>query len=667
MTKLTWLLMILCPLTLFAQEGGMRELKDDADTTSIAETEHQFDEYYHEDYDWDTTRNTVTELTPEEMQMSAVIVLDKRIIEIVENGDDYEMIITKHRIVRVLDDKGIDYYNKVYVPMNDVSDVIQLKARSISPSGEVTVLNEENIKKLDNYENYGNYTLFAMEGVQKGGEIEYIYTLRKDFQVFGSEIFQTWVNVKEADFTLITPERLIWKTHSFNGFPEMEMEHDGDLRIGEVTMKNIPALAEEDYSAHEADRMRIGYKLNKIQGQDRPLLTWDDAANHYYGVMHGGVDGKKLSKFMKGMKLSKKMSQEEQVLAVEDYLKRNIAVKDESGGAYSNPNLIMDRKYGNEVGLVRLYIAILESLDIRYKLVVSCSRYDAKFVDNYEDFTNFQEFLLYFPQFDKYISPQNIEYRLGVPPSYLGGNKGLFINSEYSGYLDIIKIGDMESNQSLLDAELIIDPSMEFVTVKKKQDWLGYRAIQYRGILTYVDEDQEQQFLESLVASAIDDADIKTTVISNRDILDGVDNKKPLTLNATYTSEAILESAGNYYLLKVGDVIGTQSELYQETERQTDIEFYFPNQYKHHIYFKIPDGYKVNGLDDAVISKKLVVDGETMAQFVSNYKIENGYVVIDVHEFYADIIYPKELYDRFREVINAASDFQKVVLVLEKE
>ena len=56
-----------------------------------------------------------------------------------------------------------------------------------------------------------------------------------------------------------------------------------------------------------------------------------------------------------------------------------------------------------------------------------------------------------------------------------------------------------------------------------------------------------------------------------------------------------------------------------------------------------------------------------MNAFVSDFIIEKDKVIITDKEYYRNISLPKEDYENFRQVINAAADFNKVVLVFEKE
>ncbi len=622
-----------------------------------------------EDYlhlDWDSVV-TLAPLTDEELADNAIILLDTRVMEYTaedEKGDFY-MYITRHKRIRVNNDNGVDDFNKVFVPIREDDEVITLKARSISKDGTVKVLNEESIKNLDNYEDYGSFALFAIEGVEKGGEIEYIYTIKRSAEIFGRETYQTNVKIKEANFILITTDELRFGTYGYNGFPSGEFVKDGERYTLNIKVEDLPALYEEEYSATDACKQRIAYKLIGRGSSASRLYTWNDAALRSMSTMYGYETGFDAAKFMKSLKVQKLKTDEEKILAIENYLKTNIATKDESGPGLSDPEAIIARRYGNETGLTRVYAMCLTELGISHQLVVSCDRNDSKFVSEFEDYYNLEEYIFYFPEIKKYLSPANFHMRLGPAPSYLAGNNGLFVTIPY-GFGQVREIQPMayDENTVSLKAEILFDKNMEYVTVKKRQSWTGHTAYIYRLNFEYADEENRELFIRELMASGLDDAVIKSKSTVHDDVEENA-TTIPLELNGEYTCGSLLENAGSSYILNVGDIIGPQSELYQDHERQTDIYFPYPKEYKHHIYFTIPAGYTVKGLDDLNIAKKLEDKDETMASFTSTYTLKGNVVDITVHEFYAVSELPKEFYEGFRSVINAASDFQKVALVLE--
>ncbi|NRA93401.1 MAG: hypothetical protein HRU26_12080 [Psychroserpens sp.] len=111
-------------------------------------------------------------------------------------------------------------------------------------------------------------------------------------------------------------------------------------------------------------------------------------------------------------------------------------------------------------------------------------------------------------------------------------------------------------------------------------------------------------------------------------------------------------------------VIGTQSELYQETERINPIEMIYPNRYNYEIIVNIPEGYSVEGLESLVIDKSYIaVNGKKTAKFESNYKVEDDKLIIIIEEYYKTHEFDLNRYEEFRQVINAASDFNKAAIL----
>jgi hypothetical protein len=105
--------------------------------------------------------------------------------------------------IYVNSDDVIENYNKVFVPTREVSNVERLKVRTINKQGKVTDFDPKNLKVLDNVEGYGEFTIFAIEGVEKGSIIEYLYEFDMTPTVFGTEFFQYDLPIQYAEIYLI--------------------------------------------------------------------------------------------------------------------------------------------------------------------------------------------------------------------------------------------------------------------------------------------------------------------------------------------------------------------------------------------------------------------------------------------------------------------------------
>jgi len=62
-----------------------------------------------------------------------------------------------------------------------------------------------------------------------------------------------------------------------------------------------------------------------------------------------------------------------------------------------------------------------------------------------------------------------------------------------------------------------------------------------------------------------------------------------------------------------------------------------------------------------------VLNGKTEAAFISSYVQKGNELIVTNEEFYNVLEYPLEVFEKYREVINAAADFNKITLVLSKD
>ena len=140
----------------------------------------------------------------------------------------------------------------------------------------------------------------------------------------------------------------------------------------------------------------------------------------------------------------------------------------------------------------------------------------------------------------------------------------------------------------------------------------------------------------------------------------------PLIVNSNLSSSHFINRAGQKLLLKIGDLIGPQSELYQEKDRNLPVENDFNREYHRVITFTIPDGYSIKNLNELNMSVQPFKNDADGVGFTSTYKLEGNKLIVNSDEYYKQITFPIESYEKYRSVINAAANFNKIVLVLEK-
>lgn len=214
-------------------------------------------------HDWEENPAFV-ELNSEENELASVAVKEKYLIQYYATvlGNTIRLFETKHSIIRVNTDKGINKHNRVYIPMRDVKKVIDIKARVLQQDGSIKNLNKNNIKELKNVKEYGNFKIFALEGVTSNCQLEFIYTLERYTSALGTVIVQKDYRVKEAEVIIRKPSSLGYRIKPYNGFPEMTVKKvDGNKEALTATMENIEAMIDEESASPQANRMKVNYQV----------------------------------------------------------------------------------------------------------------------------------------------------------------------------------------------------------------------------------------------------------------------------------------------------------------------------------------------------------------------------------------------------------------------
>jgi hypothetical protein len=625
----------------------------------------------HLTYKWDEAP-VIHTLSSEMTNYPATYILHHRTLELRMDAEPHSYF-TEHKILRINTNAGIEKYNKVYIPMHGGKQLLSIQVRAIDPSGKVTNLKKENLKELENVDGFGNYRIFAVEGLAVGGEMEYLYTTRESPQVYGREIFQDEIPVIESKLELVYPDNFIFTTKQYNGLEKPVADsYDESRRSISVSASNIPALLEEEYAAHEANKMRLDFKMES-NGRALTGITWQSISQRFVTNTYESGAATKVKKFLKGLNLENK-SELEKVQGVEKYVKTNFTIKRSGHDAYEDTKSVIENHVGSERGILRLYMSCWEALELLPELVLCSNRFKGKMDPDFSSPHDISDVIFYFPNLDKYLTPDTPYMRLGAAPDNLASGNALFVRYMVSAnkvlYLGHtfreIKPLDHKHNDVGVHAVLNFNDNLALPDVKQRNFWQGYRATLYRGIYHYRNAQEKEEFIREVTLSGIDDATVKKRVIEGDNMDLSFDPENNLNVTTEYTAQSLVEKAGEDYLIAVGKVIGKQSELYQEKERKLDIEFASISDYNHEIVLNIPTGYTFSGLEAIKINNELRDGEKVVMRFYSDYTLEGNKLTIKVNEVYKVLKVAKKDYVAFRDVINSAADFNKVVLVLSK-
>jgi len=587
----------------------------------------------------------------------------------------YNMV---YKRVHLNEDKAVEGYNKIYIPVKSKSSLVDLRARSFSASGKMSKeFNESDMKTIE--EKGSTYLILALEGAEKGGEIEYYFIVRKSVSEYSDVTIQGANFIRNYKYTMRVPKQIDYQFKAYNGCPDMVSETLGDYNIYSLNIKNVTELNKESMQYYNAELMRFEYILayTKSNGKVRLNTFADYSKRVFNNIMDDKDKAKKdITKLSKKLKLEELPNDEKKIRTIENWIKTNIVYYSEA--RYTSMKELLSNKFASELGLLKLYIFLFEENKIKYEIWSTCDRSDKVFDEKFESMNFLVENYFYMPSVKKFIDLKNLVWRLGFPANAMLGQNAVqikvidlgddLVTSKYT--IGKAEIPNCNTTNEIFDIDIKLDPSMQKVISKLHIEEVGYQNYIKGVYVTEDDEAKRKEAVEEHVKRYCEDAKITKVDLKNTDIndLDGVE--KPMILDADFTSTKILENAGDNIIVKIGSVIGEQSELYNAKPRQTKIVNYYPHKYTRTISLNIPDGYTVKGLEKINISKSctnkngLVTDS---AGFVSKYTLQNNKLNITCIEFYECLQWPVEKYKEYSEVINSAADFNKISIILEKK
>ena len=589
-------------------------------------------------------------------------------------SQNLDMFVTIHRKYLALTDKALDDVNKISISLSDESSIVDMNARYITQDGKVTEVSKDRIKTIDNGENSKYNKLFAIEGASVPGIVEYYYIIKRPFIIHNSYYCQWQVPAYNVSFALYCPKNFRFLFKTYNDMPPVNEEYvqDSTMLCYSLFLDSVPALPNERWALNYANFKRVTYSFayNYDYSLTR-IRTLDHAAEFFYQsyMELNKKETKLLSSAFKKIAL-KNLNEEEKIRKIEVWAKTNINYVNTSDPRAKDLEFILKNNIANGIGFVRLLTGLYKVAGIPFEFVLTCDKNDYRFDPDFNAWNYLDDVLLYFPTVKKHIKPDEFSYRLGYIPTKFQNNYGLF--------LKIIRLGEIESFKQSVR---LIEPSplkdnMDTMYVKaaisKEGDRINYQITRlvYGDMAThfqaYYDlvNDEAKKEIQTIFVKFGDNAIVDKCIVKNTDQADAL--VKPFLFEAEVHSDAV-NRANDKYIVNIGELIGEQAELYNDKKRQQPVDVQSIHGYYRLIEFTLPNGYRCE--DISSLNMDVILDDGTgiSARFTSKAEIVNRVIKVDIVEYYEKMEYPVELYDAFKAVINAAADFNKASVVLEKQ
>ena len=577
----------------------------------------------------------------------------------------YETHHMKTKINKITDDSN----NDIFISKINVSEIVDVKSKIINDDTTETYSFEDMKKMIDKSTSSENYNYYKIPGIKEQDIVEVIYTVKRDFNFNGNKIIEESYPILSSKFILIENDfkSNIKIYNSFNSFVEDTLIDGKKSKI--INFKNLDATSNEQYSTPIANKIKVSYQCYENREDVSQTEYWNNLVQNLRELFFpSSINPIAIDLFNEIKKNNITIPYDEISVTnkIDEYVKNNFIISDDDDPNLNEISYIFDNKISNDFSIIQVYTNLLKAAKVDYEVAISCNRYFLKFDPELFDPNQLREFVIYLPKSEKYISPNRIEYRVSEAPDDLLGNYGVFIDKNLDYYFSEITQSDKNFSEIKKKIEIYIPKNLKKLKIKENRSFSGYWAIMNRNYVSLSENEETDFLIDYFTINGLNNKKVTNYNIKNFDTSNNSYNN-PLRINSTITTTELVEEVDGLVYLKVGKVIGLQSNLFDDNKRINEIEINFPNSYEYQIEVEIPKGYRVSDYSELNKAKEfLSVDGSISAKFNSKATPSNNKINIVINEFYKNLRYDKVRYQEFRDVINAAAEFYESSFTLEK-
>ena len=577
----------------------------------------------------------------------------------------YETHHMKTKINKITDDSN----NEIFISKINVSEIVDVKSKIINDDTTATYGFEEMKKMINKSTSSENYNYYKIPGIKEQDIVEVIYTVKRDFNFNGNKIIEESYPILSSKFILIENnfKSNIKIYNSFNSSVEDTLIDGKKSKL--INFKNLDATSNEQYSTPIANKIKVSYQCYENREDVSQTEYWNNLVQNLRELFFPGSINPKAADLFNEIKYNHLAIPYNEISianTIDEYVKSNFIISDNDDPNLNEISYIFDNKISNDFSIIQVYTNLLKAAKVDYEVAISCNRYFLKFDPELFDPNQLREFIIYLPNSEKYISPNRIEYRISEAPDDLLGNYGVFIDKNLDYYFSEITQSDKNFSEIKKKIEISIPKNLKKLKIKESRSFSGYWAIMNRNYVSLSENEETDFLIDYFTINGLNNKKVTNYSIKNFDISNNSYNT-PLKINSSITTTELVEKINGLVYVKVGKVIGLQSNLFDDKKRINEIEINFPNSYEYEIEIEIPKGYRVSDYSELNKSKEFIsVDGSISAKFNSKASLNNNKIYIIIKEFYKNLRYDKGRYQEFREVINAAAKFYESSFTLEE-
>lgn len=591
----------------------------------------------------------------------------------IPNSEFVAKMTIRHDAIYLNSDAALESHNRIYVPVGENDSLHRLEVRIIENGKVIRTQGKADIREIKEEES--TFKIIAVEGLKKGQILETLIVRMSSYSEGGTIQLQRSYPVKRSEVCINGPSNIRFAIKVYPKPVEVADTVVGDeKRFQHFTILDLKAIVEEDYLFEAARKVRAEYTLERNFAQGKKFNQWaDKGRNTLENLMKSSSAEKKFIKKLVKQENWAELSGLAQLFAIENKLKGEFNVsKSYQHVADVEKNFKM--RYVDEYSMLRIYTMIFQELKIEWELIFTVWKGKKFFDPDFPTNTYLEDPLFYFPTYKIYTDPVDKSFRPGdigalYRDQYAMFVRPILIGEEYSGVTKIAKIPSLPMDSVVREHNILVtwNPDEEEVNIKTRFSGNRYANDGQKVLFELIGEEKTKEVIEENVRHGKKGGTFTVKQIQNAKVSDVETYGRPLIIDYDWKTTEYTENTGDRMIIRFGELIGPQVQMYDKETRFNPIDVAFPHIAIHEVRIRVPEGHTAKGYEG--LNRDLAFkseSGEDLCGIKVEVFLEGNEVVMKIREFYAKTEYSISDYPVFRQVINAAADINKFTLLLQK-
>jgi hypothetical protein len=579
----------------------------------------------------------------------AVILFDQGKMEILGSAEKRFSVFERHRMVKIFNESGFKYAN-IAISYNPGSKIEKIFARTISPVGKITVLDEKDIYDVTLFPEYVYFSdqrakKFTFPAVEKGTIIEYKYTMSIKKSTFGNSWdFQSAVPVLSSRFILVKPGE--WDVHyrvnNIEVLTEMSEAQAGFKSFHKWEARDVPALDIEP--AMPPQNEIIGSLLISPIGINR----WDQIGQWYYDLIQPQTKSGKVITETAHELLHDIDHNNKKLKLIYEWVRdkiRYLSISIGIGGYQPHPaGEVIKNRYGDCKDMTTLLCALARAAGINVYQVLVRTKQNGLTDTSLTTQSIFNHVIAFCPSAGDsgiWMDATEKGCPFGHLPWYDQGIQGLVIKDKGEVQFMSTPVVPADSNYVYFQWQIDFDTTGNVLITGRTKYW-GAQADELREELKEAGPLEKKNWLESYLAKRASGIDVHSFQVEGLDTI-----ADPLVVSYIFRSAAFARHVSNGFAFYPGDIMNLNLyDYFPAQNRKHPVRFRFGFQSEIDLKIHIPVNWQFD------ISHTVDSLNSPFGTFSQNWLYrENILSVKEKYRLYGYDIGIEE-YPKFKEFLN---------------